>query len=155
MTALSYKLLYEADIELASPIDIGAGPEGHRLVFHVTGGTLSGPRLQGRFLPSGGDWARVRADGSVALDVRAVVETDDGARIYLTYGGRILAAPELLGGLMDLANLKLPDPSTYYFRILPLFETGSPDYAWLNQVCAVGVGRITNRGVAYRVFEIL
>ena len=155
MTQLNYRLLYEAEIDLATPVDVGPGPDGHRLVFHVTGGTLSGPRLKGRFLPSGGDWARLRADGSAALDVRALVETDDGATIYLTYGGRIIATPELLGGLMDLPSLKLPDPASYYFRILPLFETGSPEYAWLNHVCAVGVGRITNSGVAYRVYEIL
>lgn len=155
MTELNHRLLYEAEIDLAAPIDIGPGPEGHRIVFDVAGGTLAGPRLKGRFLPSGGDWARVRSDGSVALDVRAVVETDDGARIYLTYGGRIIADPELLGGLMDLPNLALPDPASYYFRILPLFETGSPEYAWLNHICAVGVGRITNRGVSYRVFEVL
>jgi hypothetical protein len=155
MMQLNHRLLYEAEIDLAPPIDVGPGPDGHRFIFHVTGGTLSGPRLKGRFLPGGGDWARIRSDGSVALDVRAAVETDDGACIYLTYGGRIIAPPELLGSLADLPNAKLPDPSSYYFRILPLFETGSPDYAWLNNVCAVGVGRITNRGVAYRVYEIL
>ena len=32
------------------------------------------------------------------------------------------------------------DPTSYYFRINPLFETANANYDWLNRVVAVGVG---------------
>ena len=47
------------------------------------------------------------------------------------------------------------DPSEYYFRTTPVFETGSEKYGWLNRIVAVGVGRRTETGVAYTVYEIL
>lgn len=56
----------------------------------------------------------------------------------------------LLAGKGDELN-----PSEYYFRINPVFETSSPKYAWLNHTIAVGVGRIPAAGkVAYRVYAI-
>jgi Protein of unknown function (DUF3237) len=37
----------------------------------------------------------------------------------------------------------------------PLFETGSSDYAWLNDVVAVGSGYLAEGAVAYRVAQVL
>jgi hypothetical protein len=42
-----------------------------------------------------------------------------------------------------------------FARILPVFETGAPKYAWLNNVVAVGVYRGLSGKVAYRVYQIL
>jgi hypothetical protein len=47
------------------------------------------------------------------------------------------------------------DPSEYYLRIAPFFETGAPAYAWLNTIVAVGVGERRPDGARYEVFEIL
>ncbi len=155
MSELQHRHLYDADIALTAPISIGATPNGQRAIFPVSGGTIKGPRFSGRFIPPGGDWALVRSDGSIALDVRATVETDDGALIYLTYTGRIVADPALLPAVLDVAAAVPVDPSRYYFRTLVLFETGSADYAWLNAICAVGIGSTGNGGVQYRTYEIL
>jgi hypothetical protein len=46
------------------------------------------------------------------------------------------------------------DPSEYYFRTTPFFETASEKYAWLNKLVAVGVGRRTRTGVVYSVYAI-
>jgi hypothetical protein len=46
------------------------------------------------------------------------------------------------------------DPSRYYFRTNPLFETGAAKYRWLNGVVAIGYGRTGDGGVTYRVMEI-
>lgn len=155
MTELRYRHIYDADIALTAPITIGATPSGQRAIFPVGGGTLKGERINGRFVPPGGDWALVRSDGSIALDVRATVETDDGAFIYLTYTGRLVADPALLPAVLDVASAAPVDPSRYYFRTLILFETGSPAYARLNGICAVGIGSTGNGGVQYRTYEIL
>src|SRR5215471_9537203 len=48
------------------------------------------------------------------------------------------------------------DPSEYYFRVAPMFETGAERYAWLNKIMAVGVGeRLPPNKVRYEIFEIL
>ncbi len=48
---------------------------------------MTGPKLRGKMLPGGGDWLTVRTDGVGILDVRATIESDDGALIYLAYTG--------------------------------------------------------------------
>lgn len=47
------------------------------------------------------------------------------------------------------------DPSEYYFRTTPVFETGSETYGWLNRIIAVGTGRRTPTGVGYTVYAIV
>jgi hypothetical protein len=46
------------------------------------------------------------------------------------------------------------DPSEYYFRTTPVFETGSESYGWLNRLVAVGVGRRTATGMVTDVFAV-
>ncbi len=154
MDQLQSSFLFDAEIFLSAPIALGATPEGNRIILNITGGTASGPKIKGKYLPSGGEWARIRPDASLAIDVRACIETDDGALIYVTYGGRIVASPELYPRLMDMGSDDRVDPALYYFRTAPLFETGSEKYAWLNGIQAVGVGRVIKGGVAYRIYAI-
>ena len=45
--------------------------------------------------------------------------------------------------------------SKYYLRTAPFFETAAPNYAWLNNIVAIGVGERTPSGATYKVFEIL
>ena len=47
------------------------------------------------------------------------------------------------------------DPSRYYLRIAPVFETASARYGWLNGLLAVGVGTRTDFGVRHVIHEIL
>ena len=47
------------------------------------------------------------------------------------------------------------DPSEYYFRVAPFFETASEKYGWLNRVLALGVGHRTRSQVGYRVYAVL
>ncbi len=151
---LQSTLLYEARAELDPAVVVGPTPEGTRAIFPVRGGRFTGPRMAGRFLASGADWGRFRPDGSLALDVRACLETDDGALIYVTYPGRIVVPANLQAAVFDFGATDRPAPDRYYFRVQPLFETAAPAYAWLNGICAVGVGQVVTGGVAYRVYAI-
>ncbi len=144
---LRSKFLLRLEADLGLPQIAGA-----RRIVPVVDGRVSGPRIKGRLLPAGGDWMLERPDGSFALDVRATIETEDGAIIYVQYLGRLVVDSEILRSPRDArANT---DTSEYYFRTMPLFETDAPDYAWLANVVAVGVGRFTATGVAYDVHEI-
>jgi hypothetical protein len=152
---LKSSFLYEAEIAL-QPIDLGATPECHRVIYKVTGGTVAGPRIKGRVLDNGGDWLRIRNDGSIALDIRACIETDDGALIYYKGEGRIVVPAELMTQVLDpdLEDDQRVDQSRYYFRYAALFETASPKYAWLNGILAVVTGKIVKGGIRVKVFAI-
>ena len=39
-------------------------------------------------------------------------------------------------------------------KVAPRFETGDERYAYLNNVFAVAVGRTTDEGVAYDVYQV-
>ena len=137
--------------DLGLPQVVGPTPEGVRMIYYVTGGTIAGPALTGRILPGGGDWLRVRADGTGVLDVRATIETDDGTLIYAHYPGYIKAAPEVMARILAAEPV---DPSEYYFRTTPRFETAAPAYADLNSLVCVGVGRLGPSHVSYSLYAI-
>jgi len=138
--------------ELDQPLAVGAGPLGVRLIYNVTGGTFSGPKLRGEALPGGADWALVRSDGVVQLDVRVALKTDDSALIYTYYRGILKISPEVMARVR--AGEKV-DPAEYYFRTTPVFETGAEKYRWLNQIVAVGLGKIEPSRVIYQVYAVL
>jgi Protein of unknown function (DUF3237) len=112
---------------------------GGRLIVPVSGATFTGPSLKGTIIPPGGDWIVQRPDGSRVLDVRILLQTDDGQKIYVSWRGIAYTPP---GGAFNA-------------RILPVFETASPKYAWLNNVVAVGVYRPDLGKIAYRIYRIL
>ncbi|MBC5793753.1 DUF3237 domain-containing protein [Sphaerospermopsis sp. LEGE 00249] len=151
------EFLFTARIQVQAAMDVGPGPDGHRMIFMHQSGYFEGPKLRGEIISmSGGDWARVRADGSGAIDVRVCLKTHDGAIILMTYGGRMITTPENFAYVMDY--LKPDDPKgaeeRYYLRTNPLFETGDQRYAWLNHIVAIGKGRTGDGGVIHEVFAV-
>jgi hypothetical protein len=147
--------LFDVEFEIGDMHMVGNTPYGQRAIANVAGGTFSGARLRGRVLPGGGDWGLFRSDGTLSVDARSCLETDDQALICVTYGGRWRISPELLMRLSDPEQIGSVDPSDYYLRTLVLFETAAGKYAWLNDIAAVGVGRRTVKGIAYSVHEVL
>lgn len=139
-------------------IAIGASPFGDQRLGYVTGGRFFGQRINGIVLPGGGNWSRSGRLGSSAsvgtFDARAVWQTDDGDLIYLSYTGRNIIPDDVRAAFGDPAAPDV-DPSRYYLRIAPVFETASAKYAWLNGVLAVGVGERTDFGVRHAIHEIL
>lgn len=119
---------------------IGNGPAGGRTVAEVTGGTVTGERLSGAVKGNAAaDWMRTSKDGVATLDVRVVVETDDGALIYITYEGRA-----------DWSE----GPGTKPIYMAPKFETSDERYTWLNSIQAVGKGQLGAGTVTYEIAEV-
>jgi Protein of unknown function (DUF3237) len=152
MTEIRTEKLFTIRLQTALPQAIGRTPLGQRLVVPVTSGSFEGPRLRGTVEPSGSDWIYQRADGAMALDVRLVLKTEDGALIGLTYRGFRHGPAEVLA---RLGSGEAVDPSEYYFRTAMFFETAAERYDWLNRVVAVSTGRRLPEGPVYEVFEVL
>src|SRR3990167_9281909 len=135
MTDLKAEFLFEVSVDLEPPQDIGATPHGLRRIYYVKGGTFEGPKVKGQVLLGGGDWLLLRPDGAGELDVRGTLRTDDGHLIYSYYRGILHTSPEVFRRAVAGETV---DPSEYYFRTAPFYETGSDKYGWLNRVVAVG-----------------
>src|SRR5258705_9326105 len=128
------RLLMTLQVAVVGAQKVGAVPHGTRVTAPIASGHFEGPRLRGRVLPGGGDWTLLRGDGVLELDLRITLETDDGALIYMTSFGLRHGPPEVIAAL---ARGESVDPSTYYFRTTPSFETSAPQYAFLNRLIAI------------------
>jgi hypothetical protein len=147
--------LFDIVVDLKPRLNIGEGPFGRRVLFGAAGGSFDGPNLRGEVLEGGGDWALFRPDGTMTLDVRLTLRTDDDALVHMTYGGRWVTPPDLRADISDPAKRYQIDPARYYFRTNPLFETGAPQYAWLNDIVCIWSGYLVEGGIAYKVSQIL
>jgi hypothetical protein len=153
MRMIQTRPLFEIQLQVPEIFDIGDTPLGRRRIAAVTGGEFHGERLRGTVVAApGGDWLLQRNDGVTVLDVRIVLRTDDGEHIYMSYRGLRHGPAEVMA---RLAAGERVDPSTYYFRMAPVFETAAKQYAWINKIVAVGTGRREPTGPIYTVEEVL
>ncbi|MEO7043053.1 MAG: DUF3237 family protein [Gemmatimonadaceae bacterium] len=127
--------IYEYELDVTGMTDYGitldailsgqtpVPPQGARLDVAFDG-TATG-RLAGRV--HGTDFTRMRADGRIDLDIRAVIETHDGHRIALSASG--VAVPRASEPVADLwENVAL--------------TTAASDYQWVNARQVWGVGTV-------------
>ena len=95
------------------------------------------------------------ADGNIAL-----IDADQGeirghsCNWKVKLESDIMSLHRKLQSGKRILNGETIDPSEYYFRTTPYFETGAERYAWLNKLVTVGVGRRTATGVEYSIYAI-
>jgi hypothetical protein len=143
---------YYADL---LPHDIGPGPFGQRAEATIIGGQVSGERLTGTLVGAGADWLLISPDGFSRLDVRATVQTVDGAHIYVQYSVLLELTPAVLA-IMSGGGAPTHFGDQYFFTN-PRLETGDERYAWVNTTLFLGQGRIRPGPpprVEYRVYRI-
>ena len=125
--------LCQATIKLTEQILVGNTPQGVRYVIPFTG-RFVGDKLSGEVLAGGTDCVLIRPDGTVFVDARYAVKTADGALIYIHNRGRRSASRKVHE---RLASGETVDPTSYYYRLTPEFETEAEQYAWLNNIVAI------------------
>jgi Protein of unknown function (DUF3237) len=152
MSPLTSRFLATLHMRVADSYHLHETPAGRRRIDIVGSGTIEGQRLRGIVLPGASDALLSRNDGVFQQDVRLTIRTHDDALIYVTYRG-VRHGPEEV--MARLARDETADPTTYYLRNVPVFETGAAQYSWLNRIIAVGVGRREPKGVIYDIHEIL
>jgi len=140
-------------VELNAPVwELGKTADmGERRIIPITGGTFEGSSFQGRILNNGADWQIVDSKGLAIIDTRYLLQTNDGALIYLQTKGYRHASSEIT---KQLSTGKDVDPNQYYFKLTMQFETSAPEYAWLNQTVAVGSAMRLGKAVIYDAFTL-
>jgi hypothetical protein len=148
---ISVTPIFTIHAELAGIMNLGRTPYGERRIIDILGGTVRGPKLNGRILPGGADWQIVRGDGAADIRARYTIETDAGARVLVSSEGLRHGPPDVIERLAQGDSV---DPSLYYFRTVMRFETSDPVVSWLNRILALARGRREARSVRLDVHEV-
>ena len=145
-------------VYVAAPIEAGTvaglNSRGRRRIIPITGGHVSG-QLKGHILPGGADFQMVVSETTTDLDVRYMIELDQGDYI----GERIFVQNRALrrGSVADIAKLVRGEavaPEAIYFRCVPTFEVSSPALEWLTQSIFVGTGARFPDRVQLSIFRL-
>lgn len=137
--------------KLANALPVGSGMYGNRLIVEVDGGEFEGPRLKGVIRKAGcADWLTMAADYG-HLDVRATLETYDGAYIYVEYIGKLELTPKVQAALAGNGTTEYGES---YFVTAPRMQTGDLRYLWVNNMICVAQGKISAGRVDYQVFQV-
>ena len=119
----------------------------------VTEGIVRGPNISGIVVPgSGGDYSLWRPDGILDFDGRYMLQTDDGANIYLQTRGYRWGSPEVMAKMNR--REAVDDHSSYYFRTAPKFEAPAGKYDWLNKHVFIGRAEKHPEGNAIHYFKV-
>ncbi|MDP9149285.1 MAG: DUF3237 domain-containing protein [Myxococcota bacterium] len=143
--------LATVSVSFDEPQFIGETPEGVRIDYIALGGTVAGPKLNGKVLRGATDHLFIRPDGIGVIRVRAVIASDDGARFEVEYIGTLELGED--GYRKALAQ---DLPSTPTMIICPRILTGHAKYRWLNRAQCLGIGKVDVKGLnlAYDLFAV-
>jgi len=85
------------------------------------------------------------------LDVRATIETSDGALVYVEYMGVMDLGPDGYDRMLT-GN----PPARAAIQVAPRFLTSHPDYLWLNrlQCLNVGMADFATSSVSYDTYAV-
>jgi hypothetical protein len=145
--------VYRLEAALGEPLDLGDVSQGHRRIVPLTGGTFTGPDLNGKLLPgASADWQIVLPDGTALGDIRYTLQTDGGALLYVQSRGVRHGSAEVLGRLARGDDV---DASEYIFRTSTQIETASRDLDWLNKGVFISVGGRGPGGVIYETYLVV
>jgi hypothetical protein len=140
------------NVQPGSGLEVGAIAKGTRRMIPITGGTFEGPNIRGKVMSGGYDFQLLRFDGVTEIDARYVLQTDDGAIITILNQG-LRHGPAAV--MQQLSSGTAVDPSLYYFRSIPAFETASEKYNWITRSVFVANGVRKPAEVIISVFKIL
>ncbi|MEY2790024.1 MAG: hypothetical protein RL295_188 [Pseudomonadota bacterium] len=143
----------DLSVAIAAPIEIGHTPSGLRRAIPIIGGTVSGPRINGTILNCGADFQLIVAGGTQAhLDARYIIQTDDGANIYVQNTALRFATLENSQRIMRGEPV---DPSAVYFRCQPRLECSESAWSWLHESQFIGTGRRNPDGVLLSFYRVV
>ena len=156
---MSYRLpdpcltkVYRLEATLGQPLDVGTIAQGRRRIVPLTGGTFTGPELNGKLLPgASADWQILMTDGTALGDIRYTLQTDRGDLLYVQSRAVRHGSAEVLARLGRGENV---DASEYTFRTATQIETAAVDLDWLNKGVFVSVAGRQPEGVIYETYLV-
>jgi len=122
-------LFSESCVQVGPPVKLGDDGFDAARVVPILGGTVTGPSLNGRFLPGGADEQRIRADGLTRIRARYLIETEQGGLVRVSSQGLRHGPPEVMAALLRGEPV---DPAQVWFRAVIRLETADKTQDTLN-----------------------
>ncbi|MAI25609.1 MAG: DUF3237 domain-containing protein [Myxococcota bacterium] len=138
-------------VRVEAPVAVGKVLTGTRTIYNASGGEFEGDRLKGQVLPGGGEWFLQGEEGLGQPDVRLLLQTEDGAYIYVHYSGVMDFNETAMSAISEGRSTEFGDN---LFLTQVRFESSDPKYAWLSKTIAVGEGRMHPDCVEYAIHEV-
>ena len=114
---------FEEIVTLGQGIPVGETPLGRRNIIPITGGTFSGPGIEGTIIAGGWDWQLTRSDGCTEIEADYMIRTNDGVVI----------------NVINVGALCPPEPGRTGPAVTqPRFEAPKGKYEWLNRSAFIG-----------------
>ena len=148
----SLRRVYRLEATVGEPLDLGDLAQDRRRIVPLTGGTFTGPELNGKLLPgSSADWQIVLPDATALGDIRYTLRTDDGILLYVQSRGVRHGSADVLA---RLARGEDVDATEYTFRTSTQIETAAAGLEWLNKGVFISVGARQRGGVIYETYLV-
>ena len=119
-----------------TPRMVGRTPAGTRIDFPFSG-TATGPHWEGERPISGVDYATVRGDGNMDLDIHGTIGEGRETVAYTATG----------------VSIAHEDRSASPQELI-VFQTGNDDLAWLNSVIGVGLGHGAEGKLGLKIYVV-
>ncbi|MFM2362634.1 MAG: hypothetical protein RLZZ316_1536 [Bacteroidota bacterium] len=132
------QFIFAAKVLLGSPMDLGMTTYAKRRISPINGGSFEGDLLKGIIIPGGADWQTIRLNGTVDVEARYTLQTDDGTSIYLQDKG-----------------MRCETESGIYMRTSAVFEVQGDRYNWLSQALFIGCGKKMADHVFVKFYKVL
>ncbi len=118
------EFMFDAKVKIGNMINVGESKRGTRRVIPITGGSFSGPKINGEVLPGGEDWQLVRPDGDTELYARYLLKTNDGHVIQIIN--------------QVLMHMGTPGEGFYCKCVLDMEAPKNSPYDYLNHAIFIG-----------------
>src|SRR5947209_20296715 len=112
-------------VALKPAVDFGRGPFGRRVYFEVADGAANGERFNATADGGGGVWILLGTDGYGRVDVRAQLQTNDGAHVYCHFFGLLELNSAVSHALANGQGMTFDDE---YVRSSPRCEPAAHTY---------------------------
>lgn len=134
------KPLATAHLTMKEPVVLTGAPKGTTVIVELLSGRFDG-RLAGTLRAgTAADWVVIGNDGTGFLDVRLIIDTDDGAALYAQCVGRV-DVPAGAGRAVSTLAMT--------------FETGDPRYSHFNKMVAVVRADSDENDLRYTILEVV
>ncbi len=129
-------LVFSVSLTVSATHDVGNTQYGKRRQLDVSGGTITGAKLQGSVLSGGLDYELTLSNGAMELEQVLVYKTSDNTSIFLRNCGVAAAGDQAV-------------------RIVPDIEAPtSSSYAWLNTTKLVGTRVVSGDKITLDVYDV-
>lgn len=133
---LEAELVLELKVELGPTQEVGNTPTGFLRLIPITGGTFSGPNIQGSILSGGYDWNTARHDHTAHAFAKYALLTDDGVVISVENEGVIPS--ESQPSQTNQTNQISHSSHSSLIKTTTRFEVEDGKYDWLRSGVFVG-----------------